>query len=395
MLELGFKPGDEPIEAVIKKKYRQLALKFHPDKNPTEEAKAKFIAIEEAYKYLLLPRHEQVEEEQIRPFPSSAYPESLEEVFRNIFSPKMDDEYQYHIKRKFKNKCVIEGNHVFRNIIQLESESLRLFKDCIELTIDNKNLKLPAYGADIILRGLLKNQNLLKVSYPKNLFDAEQIAKLEAHLTQVADKLIKIRKQEANKKRERTMLLIGACAGVWLPKIAVIGAALSRIGLFGSILLGTLCGYGLLKIHQAYLKYAAKQYNTPSKILAVNSPSEKAALFAGINAKNTKVYLKSFFIKATYQHPLAFAAGLFHSLEYNEVLIDSIRSAYTKQTHTVSAAFSRETPYARNESAGIAVPSFTYCPSQNDKVRDNSVPSQAASMAHQKRNVPMAFTLFK
>ena len=37
----------------IKKQYRLKALLYHPDKNPSEDASAKFQEISEAYHYLL------------------------------------------------------------------------------------------------------------------------------------------------------------------------------------------------------------------------------------------------------------------------------------------------------------------------------------------------------
>ena len=44
---LGLQRGAD--EAAIKKAFRKLSLKWHPDKNKSEEAKGKFAKIAEAY----------------------------------------------------------------------------------------------------------------------------------------------------------------------------------------------------------------------------------------------------------------------------------------------------------------------------------------------------------
>lgn len=49
---LGIPPTTD--ESVIKKAYRKLAFKYHPDRNPSSEANEKFIEITEAYDNLLL-----------------------------------------------------------------------------------------------------------------------------------------------------------------------------------------------------------------------------------------------------------------------------------------------------------------------------------------------------
>ena len=45
--------SEEPSAQTIKKQYRTKALRYHPDKNKSEDASAKFLEIQSAYEYLL------------------------------------------------------------------------------------------------------------------------------------------------------------------------------------------------------------------------------------------------------------------------------------------------------------------------------------------------------
>jgi DnaJ-class molecular chaperone len=65
-------PNNAPIEDV-KKAYKRLALKYHPDKNPSEEAAEKFKKISEAYQNIIDPP---AEPQQINPH----------DIFQHFFS---------------------------------------------------------------------------------------------------------------------------------------------------------------------------------------------------------------------------------------------------------------------------------------------------------------------
>ncbi len=47
--DLGLERAAQPSQAAIKKAYRDLALELHPDRNPREDAAARFRKVAEAY----------------------------------------------------------------------------------------------------------------------------------------------------------------------------------------------------------------------------------------------------------------------------------------------------------------------------------------------------------
>jgi len=68
-------PSDAPIEDV-KKAYKRLALKYHPDKNPSAEAADQFKRISEAYQNIIDPPQQQQQHNEVNPH----------DIFQQFFS---------------------------------------------------------------------------------------------------------------------------------------------------------------------------------------------------------------------------------------------------------------------------------------------------------------------
>jgi DnaJ-class molecular chaperone len=89
---LGVSPEAPPEE--VKKAYRQLALKFHPDRNPGDrQAEERFKEISEAYGVLMDPeKRKQYDLLSRTPFGAGRKPDfsyTQEEIFRDIFNNPM------------------------------------------------------------------------------------------------------------------------------------------------------------------------------------------------------------------------------------------------------------------------------------------------------------------
>lgn len=86
----------------IKKGFRVLALKYHPDKNNTEYSKSKFIEIKNAYDFLSDPKRKEILDKQLRQYKAATREE-------DIFAKKtnLHDNINKKYSSKFKRFAVL------------------------------------------------------------------------------------------------------------------------------------------------------------------------------------------------------------------------------------------------------------------------------------------------
>jgi hypothetical protein len=107
---LGIDNTEEITIDLIKKQYRTLALKYHPDKNPDPTAVSKFQQINESYEFLMKhknfidsdsddPDSEETENDR------RDYKSVLTSFFRQIIVPENRNKIFYNILKKISNTC--------------------------------------------------------------------------------------------------------------------------------------------------------------------------------------------------------------------------------------------------------------------------------------------------
>ncbi|UKN00208.1 J domain-containing protein [Paracrocinitomix mangrovi] len=89
-------------EKVIKRAYRKLALKWHPDKNSDPTAHDKFIKINEAYEILSNPEKKEVYDSLLRD-------ELLKSVI-TVYSKESEKEHDYNSFNQWKHEAKMSAN---------------------------------------------------------------------------------------------------------------------------------------------------------------------------------------------------------------------------------------------------------------------------------------------
>jgi curved DNA-binding protein CbpA len=162
---------------LIKKKYRILALKYHPDKNKSEDASNRFIEIQESYEYLL--RHYNYTDNE----KNQNYYNILQTFLNNMFPEQQHSTLIFYIFEKIISKCEKHAlntlNNLDVNILNQLYNIIILYKDSLHINDDiinqiasiikNKHINKETIILNPTINDLFEN-NLYKLQYENKTY---------------------------------------------------------------------------------------------------------------------------------------------------------------------------------------------------------------------------------
>lgn len=113
---------EEITTELLKRQYRSLALKYHPDKNPSDNAVSKFQEIKESYEYLMKYKDfieiDDYSDDEIDhdDFNKNSYKTFLISFLKNILLPDNRNRIFYEILKKIANTCEANAIDILNKI---------------------------------------------------------------------------------------------------------------------------------------------------------------------------------------------------------------------------------------------------------------------------------------
>ena len=130
---LNISLSEEITTELLKRQYRTLALKYHPDKNPEENAVSKFQEIQESYEYLMKYKDfiecDENSDDENEDMNKNNYKTILLSFLKNILIPDTRNKIFYNILKQIANTCEANALDILNKV---EKQNLIKIYEIIE-----------------------------------------------------------------------------------------------------------------------------------------------------------------------------------------------------------------------------------------------------------------------
>jgi hypothetical protein len=117
---LNISLSEEITTELLKRQYRTLALKYHPDKNPEENAVSKFQEIQESYEYLMKYKDfiecDENSDDENEDMNKNNYKTILLSFLKNILIPDTRNKIFYNILKQIANTCEANALDILKKV---------------------------------------------------------------------------------------------------------------------------------------------------------------------------------------------------------------------------------------------------------------------------------------